>query len=136
MSSRSNKNVNNISNRLEINIVESENFNVYLIDLLGMGLSSRPEYKWETTNTTIDYFVDSLEEWRKALDLKTFSLGGHSFGGYMACQYVRKYQKYVTNLLLLSPLGMTTGDTLYTLDDEKNSRRFRFLYETSKKDEK
>lgn len=36
------------------------------------------------------WFIDSLEEWRKAKNLDRFVLLGHSFGGYIAAKYALK----------------------------------------------
>lgn len=36
------------------------------------------------------WFIDSLEEWRKAKNLSNFILLGHSFGGYVAAKYALK----------------------------------------------
>ena len=39
---------------------------------------------------TESWFIDSLEEWRKAKDLDNFILLGHSLGGYVASRYALK----------------------------------------------
>jgi len=88
----------------------SQKYRVYCIDFLGMGLSSRPEFKCQTTEETIDYFVESLEKWREAVGLDYFTLGGHSFGGYMGTHYALKYQRNVKQLFLLSPAGITKAE--------------------------
>ena len=36
------------------------------------------------------WFIDSFEEWRKAKNLGSFILLGHSFGGYVAAKYALK----------------------------------------------
>jgi pimeloyl-ACP methyl ester carboxylesterase len=64
-----------------------------LIDIIGMGSSSRPEFdKEQTAEQADEYFVDFLEKWRVAFgDLKDFYLAGHSFGGYISANYSLKY---------------------------------------------
>jgi len=47
----------------------SEDYKVYAIDLLGMGLSSRPDFKLKDPKDVIQFFVDSIEEWRKVLGI-------------------------------------------------------------------
>jgi len=84
----------------------SKQYKVYCVDLLGLGLSSRPKFDCTSTEETIDFFVDSLEQWRIALGIEEFYLGGHSFGGYMACHYALKYQSRIKKLLLISPVGI------------------------------
>ena len=45
-----------------------------------------------------DYFIDSLELWRKAIGLTTpFTLVGHSLGGYLSAAYALKYGGLVNN---------------------------------------
>lgn len=43
-----------------------------------------------TIAETEAWFIDSLEEWRKAKNLSDFILLGHSFGGYVAAKYALK----------------------------------------------
>jgi len=97
----------------------SDKYQVYCIDLLGMGLSSRPDFVCETTEQTIAFFTDSIEEWRKAVGIENFVLAGHSFGGHIACHYAVKYPKNVSKLLLLSPLGFTKADVSYDLSGKQ-----------------
>ena len=85
----------------------SKRFKVYCVDLLGLGLSSRPDFVCTSNEETLSYFVDSLEQWRKTLNLKKFHIGGHSFGGYISAQYALKYANRVESLYLLSPTGVT-----------------------------
>jgi pimeloyl-ACP methyl ester carboxylesterase len=85
----------------------SEHYNVFCLDMLGMGLSSRPKTKFNNTKECIDFFVESTEAWRKSMNIEKIYLGGHSFGGYMACHYALKYPERVKKLLLLSPVGIT-----------------------------
>ncbi|XDT33861.1 alpha/beta hydrolase fold [Nakaseomyces glabratus] len=53
-----------------------------------------------------DYYVESIEQWRKENNLDKFNLVGHSFGGYLSYKYALKYPESVNKLCLLSPLGM------------------------------
>jgi len=89
----------------------AKKYRVFCIDLLGMGLSSRHEFKCQSTEETIDYFVESFEKWREEVGLTEFSLGGHSFGGYMSVQYTLRYQSRVKQLFLISPAGVTKPQT-------------------------
>ena len=85
----------------------SQEFTVYCIDLLGMGLSSRPNFTAQNTEETNDFFVESIEEWRKYIGLKRFHIVGHSLGGYVSTCYTLKYPQYISSLILLSPGGIT-----------------------------
>jgi cardiolipin-specific phospholipase len=82
---------------------------VYSLDWLGWGLSSRPDFARLTdtsTETAEQFFVESLEAWRKANDVPKMILAGHSMGGYMSVAYCEKYPERVERLILLSPAGV------------------------------
>jgi len=82
-----------------------------------MGLSSRNLFECTTTEETIDYFVDSIEKWRVAMNIDTFHLAGHSFGGYMSTHYTRKYKERVQRLFLISAVGITQHEKVPTPEE-------------------
>lgn len=41
------------------------------------------------------------------MGIKSFTLVGHSFGGYLATCYTESYPDHVDRLILLSPAGAT-----------------------------
>lgn len=93
----------------------SNHFNtVYSLDTLGCGLSSRsPGLLSKVDNsveTTEAFFVEALEEWRKANGISKMILAGHSLGGYISVAYCERYPEHVAQLVLLSPAGVTKGD--------------------------
>lgn len=53
-----------------------------------------------------DFFVQSLEEWRKSVGAETMCLVGHSLGGYLSAAYTLRYPDRVSKLILLSPAGI------------------------------
>merc|ERR1711865_1164245 len=83
---------------------------VVSVDLLGWGLSSRPDYikniQDDTVQSSEEFFVDSLEYWRAANNIDKMVLAGHSMGGYLSVAYCEKYPQRVDRLLLLSPAGI------------------------------
>jgi len=98
---------------------------VYAIDWLGMGRSSRPssglmsgkagfparsaftrKQAEEVSDEAIDYFVNSLEHWREAMNIQKLALVGHSLGGYLSGHYALRYPDRVAKLILLSPAGI------------------------------
>ncbi|KAJ2338668.1 hypothetical protein GGF43_006827, partial [Coemansia sp. RSA 2618] len=88
-------------------------WDVYSIDWLGMGRSSRPKYqsrRGESEDARVahaeSFFVESLEEWRQRLGIERMTLCGHSFGGYMSALYALKYPERVEKLVLVSPIGI------------------------------
>lgn len=97
---------------------------IHAIDLLGFGFSARPNFPNLPSDTEAevhkveDWFIDSIETWRKSRKLDKFILLGHSFGGYLSCAYALKYNKNlidaatgknlnpVDKLVLISPVGL------------------------------
>lgn len=58
-----------------------------------MGLSDRRDFAVDVSSVTevIDFFVGSIEQWTKTLGLNSFTLIGHSFGGYIAANYTARF---------------------------------------------
>lgn len=88
----------------------SERFYLLMIDIIGMGGSSRPkdykEHKF-TPAESIQYFNDYFEKWRIAMgNLTDFYLSAHSFGGYIMGNYAAAYHKHIKKVLLVSPIGV------------------------------
>ncbi|RIA97216.1 Alpha/Beta hydrolase protein [Glomus cerebriforme] len=85
---------------------------IYSIDWLGMGRSSRPKFivKEKTVDKYVEetenFFIDSLEKWRKIHQIDKMTLLGHSLGGYLAAVYALKYPMHVERLILVSPVGI------------------------------
>ena len=86
---------------------------IHALDMLGWGLSSRPKFLTEKNNelrSAEKFFVESLEEWRKANKIEKMTLAGHSMGGYLSVAYCEKYPHRVDNLILISPVGVPEVD--------------------------
>ena len=90
----------------------AKGWQLYALDLLGMGRSSRPPFKLKAKtrekqiSEAEDWFIDSLEEWRVKKNIDRFTLLGHSMGGYMAVAYALKYPGRLNKLILASPVGI------------------------------
>ena len=87
----------------------SEHYNLYLLDVLGMGASSRPEVekRFKRAEEADDYLAEWLERWRVKIGIKDkFILSGHSFGGYISGVYAIKYHHNLLKLQMLSPAGV------------------------------
>ena len=69
----------------------AENFHVIVIDLIGMGSSSRPKWTIRDGSSADEFFNGALEAWRDKMGITDFILCGHSYGAYVmgtyACQY-------------------------------------------------
>lgn len=95
-------------------------YHLILIDLIGMGGSSRPNFIAKTAEEADLFFMNSLEGWRIAMgDMKDFILAGHSFGGYICGHYAAKYPQYLKKLLMLSPIGVGVKPENFDLKDMK-----------------
>lgn len=127
-------------------------WNIYAVDWLGHGLSSRPKLKVKTADLSLtslndtkemklsdkdavmvvketeDWFIESLESWRQAKQLDKFTLMGHSMGGYLAAAYAFRYPEHVDKLIMVSPVGVERGYTK-ALDD----RSFWSIFRSNKK---
>lgn len=114
-------------------------WDIYALDWLGYGGSSRPDFKIQTSDLTKtrqvaytspldptgqqqnvltevlavreaeDWFVESLEAWRQTKKIEKLVLMGHSMGGYLATVYAMRYPNHVENLVLVSPAGVEYG---------------------------
>ena len=96
-----------------------EDYNLILVDILGMGGSSRPKFTINNREEAEVYLVEWFEAWRLKYcegGLTDFILGGHSFGGYISGLYALKYHEHIRKLLMLSPAGITTYDDLANYD--------------------
>jgi pimeloyl-ACP methyl ester carboxylesterase len=81
----------------------SEHYTIYAIDLPGFGRSSRPTFSGKTPDEAEEYFLQSLESWRKEVQLNEVTLLGHSFGAYLAAVYSLKHPGNVHHLILADP---------------------------------
>jgi len=82
----------------------SEERNVYSIDLLGFGRSSRTPFSTDHKEIE-EMFINSIEEWRESLDLKQMILIGHSLGGFLASSYAISFPLHIKHLVLADPWG-------------------------------
>ena len=107
------------------------NIRIHLIDWLGCGLSSKPEFLCETTEETEIFFIDSLDKWRIKMGIlpENTILAGHSIGGYCSAVYSLKYGFNINHLILLSPAAVPERPSIKELEDNfKNyPMRWRFL---------
>ena len=99
--------INNLYGTITKYNTESSNIpTTHIIDWLGNGLSSRPKFTCKTTAETEDFYVESLEEWRKSMGLSKMILCAHSLGAYCSVLYALKYPQYIDHLVLISPVGI------------------------------
>eukprot|EP01084_Bolivina_argentea_P040294 74470_1 len=106
---------------------------IHLLDWLGNGMSTRPEFKCETTQEAEDWFVESLESWRKAMNIDKMILSGHSLGGYMCAVYAIKYPQHIEHLVLVSPVGVPQRPVNADETLSKYSWKVRTMFKTFRK---
>jgi 2-hydroxymuconate-semialdehyde hydrolase len=79
----------------------SQCYRVYAPDLAGYGLSDGPEAEY-----SMDYFVDFLDDFTQALELKQANLAGFSVGGGIALGFALRFPGRVEKLVLVDSTGL------------------------------
>lgn len=113
-------------------LTERPGTNLHALDLLGYGLSSRPDLPKFQGNTIEDveevesFFIEGVEQWRAKRGIEKFILIGHSLGGYLSSLYTIKHPQHVSKLVLISPVGVERS--IYDLSIE-NRGDFKHVVE-------
>lgn len=82
-------------------------YNVYAVDLLGWGRSTRPRFRGHTPEDSIKWYLSSFSTVVQNLGLKSFTLVGHSLGAYLAMEYTKRNSAKIDHLVLISPAAST-----------------------------
>ena len=88
----------------------SQHYNIYAIDLLGFGRSSRPYFPRSphaTPQQARDFWVESLHEWKtEVFGSEPVIFVGHSLGGYLACSYALEHPEHLKYFFMIAPVGI------------------------------
>jgi len=85
----------------------AQHHTIYAIDLPGFGRSTRLPFSGKSFEEAEDFFVNTIEQWRKEVKLEEqFDILGHSFGGYLASAYALKHPQNINHLILADPWGI------------------------------
>ncbi|KAG6582816.1 putative serine protease family S33 [Phytophthora cinnamomi] len=104
----------------------AKSFNVYAVEWKGIGRSDRPKWHPKTDEEMDDFFVESLEDWRRELNLDRFILCGHSMGAMYSTYFAEKCPERIEHLILISPAGVN-GSGL-TKEDLPSFLKFTSLF--------
>ncbi|KAK9917093.1 hypothetical protein WJX75_000828 [Coccomyxa subellipsoidea] len=85
-------------------------FRTHAVDLLGTGMSGRPNFSARSREEAEGFFVDALARWREAMGVDRMVLVGHSLGGYLAASYALQHPEHVQHLVLVGPAGVPQDD--------------------------
>ena len=80
----------------------SKKYKLILFDFIDQGRSDKV-----SENYTQALQVEVLEDLRKHLDIESFHLLGISYGGEVALQYAKKYEKHLKSLMLANTTAYT-----------------------------
>jgi len=80
----------------------------YVLDLPGWGRSPMPDVLGHATSPAriVELQAEMLVGWLAANNLRRIVLVGHSFGGFHAVQFARRYPKIVEQVILVAPAGL------------------------------
>ncbi len=78
----------------------SKKYRCIAIDLPGYGKSSKDPHSGLMT-----FYADVINEFADSLNIKKFSLAGHSMGGQISVVYSLSWPERINNLILFAPAG-------------------------------
>lgn len=95
----------------------AEHFNVWAIDFIGHGYSSKPDHPLE-----IKHYIDHVLQFMDAIGVEKASLSGESLGGWVTAQFAHDHPEKVERIVLNTMGGTMANpkvmERLYTLSME------------------
>jgi pimeloyl-ACP methyl ester carboxylesterase len=89
----------------------SEHFHTIAVDLIGFGLSQKPESADYTVKGFSKFIVDFLHQAIELKEDEKISIVGHSLGGYIAAQIAIENKDLIEKLVLIDSSGKLDGAT-------------------------
>jgi pimeloyl-ACP methyl ester carboxylesterase len=84
----------------------SRHFTVYVPDLIGFGLSDKPNVDYTT-----EFFANFIKSFLGEIGIEKSTVMGSSLGGQIAIEYAAQNQEVVDRLVLVSPSGAMKQST-------------------------
>ncbi len=82
-------------------LLAKQGLRIIVPDLPGWGNTPKPPKAW-----TVSDYRDWVHDFTQALEIKQFTLFGHSFGGRVSIKYTIKYAPDLNNLILCASAGV------------------------------
>lgn len=83
-----------------------KNFHLLILDLPGMNFNhKKTKLPFFDLNSTLDFFINEIENFVQVLELEKFDLLGHSLGGFIAGHYFDRFPEKIGKIYFLSPAG-------------------------------
>lgn len=79
----------------------SDHYRLIIPDIIGFGYSDKPHVEY-----SVDFFLEFIDKFLKALGIDNLHIIGSSFGGLLALEFAIKFPNKTNKLVLLSPAGM------------------------------
>ena len=97
-----------------------DKYHIISIDIPGQGLSSSLEETPKSIEGWLDYFLTNIKRFLDKMEIKKFSICGHSMGAYLMTHFAGKYPEMINDIFLLSPGGVHKNNP----DFEKRIKTF------------
>ncbi|ROS01183.1 4,5:9,10-diseco-3-hydroxy-5,9,17-trioxoandrosta-1(10),2-diene-4-oate hydrolase [Sinobacterium caligoides] len=104
--------------KLNYQVVADQGYRVIVPDLIGYGLSDKPE----DVDYHLDFFVECVKLNLDDLGLDRYTLVGNSLGGAIALKYALDYPQHVERMLLMAPGGIEEQTDYFTMPGMKIMR--------------
>jgi pimeloyl-ACP methyl ester carboxylesterase len=88
----------------------AKTFHIYAIDIYGMGLSYKWDFKSKDWESSMKMMTESINEWVKFWNLQNFFILGYSLGGYILMHYLNRFRPKLKGVFILSAPGFVSPE--------------------------